>query len=79
MWKSLFFYNGIWPTTREKFNAYSNPTDFVKFLGFDCLRNLEIILLVFDDPCKEVFKNTKLLVASKESHKDQDVFDVKPI
>ena len=28
---------------------------------------------------KRFFKNTKLLVASKESHKDQDIFDIKPI
>ena len=31
--------------------------EFVKFDGFDCLRNIENILIVFDDSCEEIYND----------------------
>ena len=38
----------------DELNARRIQKEFVKFDGFDRLRNIENILLVFDDSCEEI-------------------------
>ena len=44
-----FFYKDIQPTVQDKIKAPSIQVEFIKFDGCDRLRNVENILLVFDD------------------------------
>ena len=52
--RAIYFYQEIQPIYSEKSNTYSIDLTFIKFNGFDSLRNLENILLDFDDSCEEI-------------------------
>ena len=74
----LFFYKDIQPIVQEKFNAPSIQIQFVKFDGFDRLRNIENILLVFDDSCEEICNDKEFVkLATAGRHKGLDLIYVK--
>ena len=51
---------------------------FIKFNGFDNLRNLENILLVFDDSCEEIYNDKDFVkLATAGRHRGLDVIYVK--
>ena len=73
-WKSLFF-KDIQPIIREKINACNIQTEFIKFDGFDRLRNIENILLVFDDSYEKNYNDREFIkLATAERHKGLGVF-----
>ena len=47
----LFFYKDFQHIVRDEINARRIQKEIVKLDGFDILRNIENILLVFDDSC----------------------------
>ena len=74
----LFFYTKIQPILKDELNAGRIQIEFVKFHRFDGLRNIENILLVFDDSCKEIYNNKELVkLATAATHKGLDVIYVK--
>ena len=46
---------------REKLNARRIQIEFVKFDRFDCLRNIENIMFVFDDSCEELYNDQQFV------------------
>ena len=52
--KVYIFYKHIQPIVKDDLNARRIQIEFVKFDGFDRLRNTKNILLVFDDSCEEI-------------------------
>ena len=74
----LFFYKDNQPILRDELNAGKIQIEFVKFDGFGCLRNIENILLVFDDSCKEIYNDKESVkLATTGRHKGLDVIYVK--
>ena len=74
----LFFYKGIQPILSDELNAGRIQIEYVKFDGFNRLRNIENILLVFDDPCEEIYKDKEFVkLATAGRHKGLDVIYVK--
>ena len=73
-----FFYKDIQLVVTDELNARRGHIEFVKFDGFDRLGNIENILLIIDDSCKEIYNDKdffKLATAGK--HMGLDVFYVK--
>ena len=70
----LIFYKGIQPVVMDELNSRRIHIEFVKFDGFDGLRNIYNILLVIDDSCKEIC-NGKYFVklATAGRHRGLDV------
>ena len=66
--RALYFYKEIQPHYSEKSNTHSIDLNFIKFNGFDSLRNHENILLVFDDSCEEIY-NDKDFDRNKKDHR----------
>ena len=59
-------------------NARRVQRKFVKFDEFDRLRNIENILLVFDDSCKEIYNDKEFVKpATAGRHRGLDVGYVK--
>ena len=76
--RGIYFYKEIQPIYSEKSNTHSNDQTFIKFNGFDSLRNLENILLVFFYSCEETHKDkdfVKIAIAGR--HRGLDVIYVK--
>ena len=62
----------------EKGKSHNINIEFVKFNGFDGLRNIEKVLLVFDDSCEEIYKDNEFVkLATVGRHKGLDVIYVK--
>ena len=57
----LIFYKAIQPVVMDELNARRIHIEFVKFDGFDRLRNIENILLVFDDSCEEIYNDKEFV------------------
>ena len=45
----------------DELNARRIHIEFVKVHGFDRLRNIENILLVFDDSCEEIYNDKEFV------------------
>ena len=76
--RALYFYKEIQPLYSEKSNTHSIDLTFIKFNGFDSLRNLEKILLVFDDSCEEIYNDKDFVkLATAGRHRGLDVIYVK--
>ena len=74
----MFFYKDIQLIFRDELNAGRIQIEFLKFAGFDRLRNIENILLVFDDSCEEIYNDKDLVkLATAGRHKSLDVIYVK--
>ena len=74
----LYFYKDIQLIVRDELNVRRIQIDFVNIDGFDRLRNIENILLVFDDSCEEIYKDKDFVkLATTGSHKGLDVIYVK--
>ena len=74
----LFFYKDIQPVVMDELNARRIHIEFVKFDGFDRLRNIENILLVFDDSCEEIYNDKEFVkLATAGRHRGLDVIYVK--
>ena len=59
-------------------NARRSHIEFVKFDGFDRLRNIGNILLVFDDSCEEIYNDKEFAkLATAGRHRGLDVNYVK--
>ena len=73
-----FFYKDIQPIDRDEMNSRKNQIKFVKFDGFDRLRNIENILLVFDDSCEEKNNDKEFVkLTTARRHKGLEVIFVK--
>ena len=55
--RAKHFYKEIQRIYSEKSKTHSIDLTFIKLNGFDSLRNLENILLVFDDSCEEIYND----------------------
>ena len=76
--RGLFFYKDIQPVVMDELNARRIHIEFVKFDGFDRLRNIENILLVFDDSCEEIYNDKQFVkLATAGRHRGLDVIYVK--
>ena len=76
--RALYFYKEIQPLYSEKSNTHIIDLTFIKFNGFDSLRNLENILLVFDDSCEEIYNDKDFVIlATAGRHRGLDVIYVK--
>ena len=74
----LFFYKNIQSVVMGELHARRSHIEFVKFDGFDRLRNIENILLVFDDSCEEIYKYKDFVkLATAGRHMGLDVNYVK--
>ena len=74
----LLFYKDIQPILRDELNAGRIQIEFVKFDGFHCLRNIENILLVFDDSCEKIYIDKEFVkLATTGRHIGLDVIYVK--
>ena len=71
--RAIFFYTESQPMYSEKGKSHIN-LEFVKFNVFDGLRNIENVLLVFDDSCEEIYNDNEFVkLATAGRHKDLDV------
>ena len=69
-----FFYKDTQPILRDELNARRNQKEFVKFDGFDRLRNIENFLLVFDESCEEIYNDKEFVkLATTGRHKGLNV------
>ena len=69
-----FFYKDTQPILRDELNARRNQKEFVKFNGFDRLRNIENFLLVFDESCEEIYNDKEFVkLATAGRHKGLNV------
>ena len=76
--RAIYFYKEIQPIYSEKSITHSIDLTFIKFNGFDSLRNLENILLVFDDSCEEIYNDKDFVkLATAGRHRGLDVIYVK--
>ena len=76
--RAIYFYKEIQPIYSEKSNTHSIDLFFIKFNGFDSLRNLENILLVFDDSCEEIYNDKDFVkLATAGRHLGLEVIYVK--
>ena len=58
--------------------AHRIHIEFVKFDGFDRLRYIENLLLVFDDSCEEIYNDKEFVrLATAGRHRGLNVFYVK--
>ena len=58
---ALYFYEDIQPLFQEKFKARTSQIEFVSLDKVDCLRNTEMFVLVFDNPCEKIYKDKSSL------------------
>ena len=76
--RAIFFYTESQPMYSEKGKSHNINFETVKFNGFDGLRNIENVLLVFDDSCEEIYNDNEFVkLATAGSHKGLDVIYVK--
>ena len=76
--EEYFFFQRIQPILRDELNAGRIQIECVKFDGFDRLRNIENILLMFDDSCEEIYNDKEFVKLAKAGkHKGLDVIFVK--
>ena len=76
--RAIFFYTESQPIYSEKGESHNINIKFVKFNGFDGLRNIEKVLLVFDDSCEEIYNDDEFVkLATAGRHKGLDVIYVK--
>ena len=74
----VFFKKDIQFILRDELNADRIQIEFVKFDGFDHLRIIENILLVYDDSCEEIYNDKEFVkLATAGRHKPLDVIYVK--
>ena len=74
----LIFYKDFQPILRDELNAGRIHIEFFKFDGFDRLRNIENILLVFDYSCEEIYNDKEFVkLATAGRHKGLDVVYIK--
>ena len=74
----LYLYKEMQPAISEKVSSREVKEKFMKFNGFGSLRNLETVLLVFDDSCEDIY-NVKEFVrlATAGRHRGLNVIYVK--
>ena len=76
--RAIFFYTESQPMYSEKGKSHNIIIEFVKFNGFDGLRNIENVLLVFVDFCEEIYNDNEFVkLATAGRHKSLDVIYVK--
>ena len=74
----LYLYKIIQPAVSEKVSSHEVNWKFMKFNGFESLRNLEIVLLVFDDSCEDIYNDKEFVrLATAGRHRGIDVIYVK--
>ena len=75
---AIFFYTESQSMYSEKGKSHNINIEFVKFNDFDGLRNIENVLLVFDDSCEEIYNDNEFVkLATARRHKGLDVIYVK--
>ena len=74
----LYLYKNIQPAVSEKVSSHEVNVKFMKFNGFESLRNLEIVLLVFDDSCEDIYNDKEFVrLATAGRHRGIDVIYVR--
>ena len=71
----LYLYKEIQPAFSKKVSSHEVNVKFMKFNGFESLRNLVNILLVFDDSCEDIYNEKEIATAG--SNRGIDVIYVK--
>ena len=66
----MFFYKNIQPIVRDELNARIIQIEFVNLDEIDRLRNIENILLLFDDSSEEIYNDDEIVkLATAGRHK----------
>ena len=74
----LYLYKEMQTAFSEKVSSREVNVKFMKFNGFESLRNLEKFLLVFDDSCKNIYYDKEFVrLATAGRHRGIDVIYVK--
>ena len=58
---ALYFYKKMQPAFSEKVSSHEVNVKFMKFIGFESLKNLENVLLVFDDSCEDIYNDKEFV------------------
>ena len=74
----LYLYKEMQPAFSEKVSSREVNVEFMKFDGFKSVRNLENVLLVFDDSCEDIYNDKEFVrLATAGRHRGIDVIYVK--
>ena len=74
----LYLYKEMQPAFSEKVSSREVNVEFMKFDGFESVRKLENVVLVFDDSCKDIYNDKEFVrLATVGRHRGIDVIYVK--
>ena len=74
----LYLYKEMQPAFSEKVSSREVNVEFKKFDGFESVRKLENVLLVFDDSCEDIYNDKEFVrLATAGRHRGIDVIYVK--
>ena len=74
----LYLYKEMQPAFSEKVSSREVNVEFMKFGGFESVRKLENVLLVFDDSCEDIYNDKEFVrLATAGRHRGIDVIYVK--
>ena len=74
----LYLYKEMQPAFSEKVSSREVNVEFMKFDGFESVRKLENVLLVFDDSCEDIYNDKEFVrLATAGRHRGIDVIYVK--
>ena len=73
----LYLYKEMQPAFSEKVSSREVNVEFMKFDGFESVRKLENVLLVFDDSCEDIYNDKEFVrLATAGRHRGIDVIYV---
>ena len=74
----LYLYKEMQPAFSVKVSSREVNVEFMKFDGFESVRKLENVLLVFDDSCEDIYHDKEFVrLATAGRHRGIDVIYVK--
>ena len=74
----LYLYKEMQPAFSEKVSSREVNVKFMKFDGFESVRKLENVLLVFNDSCEDIYNDKEFVrLATAGRHRGIDVIYVK--
>ena len=74
----LYLYKEMQPAFSEKVSSREVDVKFMKFDGFESVRKLENVLLVFNDSCEDIYNDKEFVrLATAGRHRGIDVIYVK--
>ena len=74
----LYLYKEMQPAFSKKVSSREVNVEFMNFNGLESLRNLENVLLVFDDSCEDIYNDKEFVrLATAGRYRGIDVIYVK--